>query len=189
MNWLCSALLLVATTHDSGIVPCLSLDSCSITGVSPNECGKYEAKERVFYCGGKENRRIPMKYVNDDYCDCAETGADEPGTSACINGYFYCNNLGFRGKKIFSSWVNDGICDCCDGSDEWEMQQKGKVQCSNTCSSLAEEELKEVRAQKRKFQQVQLILFLFSTYFFLFCLDWIVLFAILSYAFVLLFFL
>ena len=151
---------LLATTHHGSIV-CSSVDPCQVMGVSPDECSKYtKPNERIFYCGGKENKRIPMKYVNDDYCDCVETGADEPGTSACINGHFFCNNFGYRGKQIFSSWVNDGICDCCDGSDEWQMQEKGRIKCPNTCAQLAHEELKEVRIQKQKYGQVKHIYFL-----------------------------
>jgi protein kinase C substrate 80K-H len=57
---------------------------------------------------------IPINRVNDDFCDCAD-GSDEPGTSACPNGKFYCMNRGFKGLFIFSSRVGDGICDCCDG--------------------------------------------------------------------------
>ncbi len=32
---------------------------------------------------------IEFSKVNDDYCDC-DDGTDEPGTSACPNGIFYC---------------------------------------------------------------------------------------------------
>jgi protein kinase C substrate 80K-H len=52
--------------------------------------------------------------INDDYCDCGD-GTDEPSTSACSGGQFYCNDQ----TAIPSSRVNDGICDCCEGTDEY----------------------------------------------------------------------
>ncbi|VVB03106.1 unnamed protein product [Arabis nemorensis] len=66
--------------------------------------------------------------LNDNFCDCLD-GTDEPGTSACPNGKFYCRNIGSSPKFVYSSRVNDRICDCCDGSDEYE----GSVRCPNTC--------------------------------------------------------
>jgi len=75
-------------------------------------------------CGGVEG------IVNDDYCDCAD-GKDEPGTSACSNGQFYCLNKGYVAQFITSSRVQDGYCDCCDGNDEAHFT------CVNNCKELA----------------------------------------------------
>lgn len=73
-----------------------------------------------------------MEYlILDDYCDCADA-SDEPGTSACVNGKFYCINAGFKSITIPSSRVNDGLCDCCDGSDEYFSNAK----CVNNCIEL-----------------------------------------------------
>ncbi|KAG5458565.1 MAG: glucosidase II beta subunit-like-domain-containing protein [Olpidium bornovanus] len=81
-------------------------------------------------------KTLPWSAVNDDYCDC-EDGSDEPGTSACSNGIFYCANKGHIPGFTLSSRVNDGVCEpeCCDGSDEYS----GRVSCPDTCAALSEE--------------------------------------------------
>ncbi|CAM8882715.1 unnamed protein product [Rhodiola kirilowii] len=110
----------------------------SILGVHPLD-EEYYASE-VINCkdGSKSVSRVR---INDDFCDCAD-GTDEPGTSACPNGKFYCKNMGSMPQFLFSSQVNDHICGkwltgspsllvmyCCDGSDE----NVGGFRCPNNC--------------------------------------------------------
>uniref|UniRef100_A0A0K0ECH3 Glucosidase 2 subunit beta n=1 Tax=Strongyloides stercoralis TaxID=6248 RepID=A0A0K0ECH3_STRER len=102
-------------------------------GVSLKDGPLYDENNETFQClDGSKN--IPFEAVNDDYCDCKD-GSDEPGTSACPNGKFYCINTGYAPKTVPSSMVNDNICDCCDGSDEWESE----ITCPNICESLGAE--------------------------------------------------
>ncbi|RKP35061.1 glucosidase II beta subunit-like-domain-containing protein [Dimargaris cristalligena] len=91
------------------------------------------------------SKSIPFTRVNNNYCDCPD-GSDEPGTSACSNGHFYCANAGHRPALIRSSQVNDGICDpeCCDGSDEYN----GLARCSNRCADAHVEYQKELDQQQ-----------------------------------------
>ncbi|KAL3192838.1 hypothetical protein MRX96_058696 [Rhipicephalus microplus] len=88
-----------------------------VRGVSPDEV-KHYAPGKTFKCLHSSGV-ISYDQVNDDYCDCKD-GSDEPGTSACLNGRFYCERHSAHSPKyVLSMRVNDGICDCCDGSDEW----------------------------------------------------------------------
>ncbi|WFD31833.1 hypothetical protein MSPP1_002873 [Malassezia sp. CBS 17886] len=106
-------------------------------GVAPQDAPRYAPTHSahgtpMWKCLG-DGKEIPFARVNDDYCDCAD-GSDEPGTSACDNGRFYCENRGFFPSYIDSTRVNDGVCDpeCCDGSDETD----GKVVCPNICDKV-----------------------------------------------------
>lgn len=102
----------------------------------------------ALYAPGKEftcfdgSLTIPFLQVNDNYCDCTD-GSDEPGTSACSNGMFYCTNAGHKPLMLPSSRVNDGICDCCDASDEYST---ASANCVNNCNELG----RSARAEAQK---------------------------------------
>ncbi|OMO94566.1 hypothetical protein CCACVL1_05922, partial [Corchorus capsularis] len=94
-------------------------------GIHPLD-DKYFAAEVIKCKDGSKS--FTKDRLNDDFCDCSD-GTDEPGTSACPAGKFYCRNVGSMPQFIFSSRVNDRFCDCCDGSDEYD----GGIICPNTC--------------------------------------------------------
>ena len=62
----------------------------------------------LFECKDK-SAQIPSIFINDDFCDCPD-GSDEPGTSACPQGQFYCRNDQYKPEFISSSKVMDTIC-------------------------------------------------------------------------------
>ncbi|KAI8103292.1 hypothetical protein M9435_004631 [Picochlorum sp. BPE23] len=128
----CSLLIVASSLIDSSVGKQLP------RGVSPEDAALYRqgASHGKFTC--KDGSvTIPFNRVNDDYCDCAD-GSDEPGTSACLNGVFYCRNKGHEVKILKSMYVDDGVCDCCDGSDE------PAGVCPNSCREIGEEALKEL---------------------------------------------
>lgn len=98
-------------------------------GVPPKLLDHYLKNE--FTCLNGE-KTLPSSAINDEFCDCKD-GSDEPGTSACKNGVFYCQNQKFHGSIIPSSHVGDLICDCCDGSDE------AVGHCSDRCGAMVAE--------------------------------------------------
>uniref|UniRef100_A0A914HZN9 Glucosidase 2 subunit beta n=1 Tax=Globodera rostochiensis TaxID=31243 RepID=A0A914HZN9_GLORO len=119
-------------------------DSTRPRGVSPQLAPLYQERAEFECLDGK--KRIPFEQVNDDYCDCAD-GSDEPGTSACKNGQFYCANFGFQPQTLPTGRVNDFICDCCDGSDEWDSG----IDCPNLCDALGS----KAREQAKQSAEVQ----------------------------------
>ncbi|KAK9062474.1 hypothetical protein SSX86_019660 [Deinandra increscens subsp. villosa] len=101
----------------------------NLLGVAPKDEEYYKGLSSSGTIKCKDGSKSFTKaQFNDDFCDCPD-GTDEPGTSACPSGKYYCRNVGHNPLSIFSSRVNDGICDCCDGSDEYD----GKIKCKNTC--------------------------------------------------------
>ncbi|WOL16362.1 glucosidase 2 subunit beta-like isoform X2 [Canna indica] len=102
-----------------------SLSPRELLGIAPQDVGYY--KSDVIKCKDG-SKKFTKQQLNDEFCDCPD-GTDEPGTSACPEGKFYCRNAGHIPQTIFSSRVNDGVCDCCDGSDEYN----GSANCPNTC--------------------------------------------------------
>eukprot|EP00798_Chlamydomonas_sp_ICE-L_P030839 gene30839-35878_t len=96
-----------------------------IRGLDPSLAHSYSNMHGIFNCLD-HSKKIPYSQVNDNYCDCPD-GSDEPGTSACANGIFFCLNRGYVPITLSASFVDDGICDCCDGADE----APGK--CRNSC--------------------------------------------------------
>ena len=64
---------------------------------------------------------IPIDRVNDDYCDCEESGIDETASNACDQGKFHCESVLAVNSHVPSSRVNDQHCDCCDCSDEFSQ--------------------------------------------------------------------
>ncbi|XP_075492979.1 glucosidase 2 subunit beta isoform X1 [Primulina tabacum] len=101
----------------------------SILGAAPEDDNYYKGLSSRGTIKCKDgSKKFNKSHLNDDFCDCAD-GSDEPGTSACPNGKFFCKNTGHTPLVLYSSRVNDGICDCCDGSDEYNS----KIKCSNTC--------------------------------------------------------
>ncbi|KAJ6383572.1 hypothetical protein OIU78_026960 [Salix suchowensis] len=111
-------------THPNNLIPfiislyflVLSVHSFSpLLGIHPLD-EKYFGSQ-VIKCKD-DSKSFSRDRLNDNFCDCLD-GTDEPGTSACPRGKFYCRNYGSTPKFVFSSRVNDQICDCCDGSDEY----------------------------------------------------------------------
>ncbi|CAF4817288.1 unnamed protein product [Pieris macdunnoughi] len=80
---------------------------------------------------------VPFENVNDDFCDC-DDGTDEPSTSACPMGTFYCDTQFPKSSinSIPSGKLNDGICDCCDGSDEWLLVKNHKLVSQSQSNNL-----------------------------------------------------
>ncbi|XP_043197000.1 glucosidase 2 subunit beta-like [Amphibalanus amphitrite] len=135
-----SALLLAL----AGLAAGAGADLALPRGVSMAKASLYQAGDTFTCLDGSAT--IQFQYVNDDYCDC-EDGSDEPGTSACAVGSFYCANRGHAAAEVPSAWVNDGVCDCCDGSDEYASGA-----CPNTCDEIGA----AARARQQQIDEMRL---------------------------------
>uniref|UniRef100_A0A7S0YLF9 Glucosidase 2 subunit beta n=1 Tax=Hemiselmis tepida TaxID=464990 RepID=A0A7S0YLF9_9CRYP len=131
---LCIGVIALAQTLGAPIPP------PAVRGVAPANLSLYNGSG--VQCG--DGTLVPFSHVNDDYCDCEDNGADEPGSSACSGisspVFFYCENRGDYSASVPVSRFRDGVCDCCDGSDEEEGR------CVHNCQELGEE---RVRLLKR----------------------------------------
>ncbi|KAF5371945.1 hypothetical protein D9615_008110 [Tricholomella constricta] len=116
-------------------------------GVRPELVSKYVPSASGNWRCLDGSKEIPWAFVNDDSCDCPD-GSDEPGTGACPDTVFYCQNKGHIGATIPSSRVNDGLCEpeCCDGSDE-----RSGI-CKDICQEVGEEYRKK-RDEERKLRK------------------------------------
>eukprot|EP00397_Hematodinium_sp_SG-2012_P053548 GEMP01064015.1.p1 GENE.GEMP01064015.1~~GEMP01064015.1.p1 ORF type:complete len:337 (+),score=59.83 GEMP01064015.1:291-1301(+) len=132
-----------------------------VDGIDNNDDDRREGVEME--C--PEDRSI-RGIVNDDYCDCAVSGADEPLTAACSSSQhvtqFECprrfaptneddhhvqRRQRPQGKDMLHmSQVRDGVCDCCDGSDE----QFGAEKCENRCEMVGPEEDAHIATEAAK---------------------------------------
>eukprot|EP01116_Phalansterium_solitarium_P016363 TRINITY_DN3793_c0_g1_i1.p1 TRINITY_DN3793_c0_g1~~TRINITY_DN3793_c0_g1_i1.p1 ORF type:complete len:438 (-),score=105.44 TRINITY_DN3793_c0_g1_i1:211-1524(-) len=95
-------------------------------GINPVIQGRYSGSE--FMCFDR-SKVVPSDHINDDYCDCND-GSDEPGTSACSRGRFFCGRERGSERYVSASQVDDGVCDCCSGADE------PPAACRDRCDEL-----------------------------------------------------
>ncbi|KAJ3288781.1 hypothetical protein HDU79_004592 [Rhizoclosmatium sp. JEL0117] len=117
-------------------------------GVSDKLASRYQPSATNTFTCLDGSQTIPYSSVNDDFCDCVD-GSDEPGTSACPSGVFFCANNGHEPAQLPSNRVNDGVCDfelCCDGSDE---NTDNNNECENVCDKVAAI-VGEERREKRR---------------------------------------
>ncbi|KAG7670254.1 hypothetical protein KSW81_008387 [Nannochloris sp. 'desiccata'] len=138
----CKEVIILIIALLAAALPCSAAKG--IRGIDPMYKLKYDAPDGKFSCfDGSET--IPASHINDAFCDCLD-GSDEPGTSACPNGKFYCANIGSEPLRLNSSFVDDAVCDCCDGSDE----PQGR--CQNHCKEAGAAALAALQAELAAFE-------------------------------------
>lgn len=114
--------------------------STKLRGIDPQKISLYTGDHFSCFDGSAV---IPSASINDNYCDCLD-GSDEPGTSACVHGRFFCQNRGYHSVWLSSTFVDDGFCDCCDGSDEIQG-------CENRCFVLGAKLRRDLEAKKNDY--------------------------------------
>ncbi|KAK5117957.1 hypothetical protein LTR62_004001 [Meristemomyces frigidus] len=165
------AVVALLCLHCAAIAHAANGESPRPRGVGP-EFAKFYKDPSTFTCISNPSTKLPVKHLNDDYCDCPD-GSDEPGTAACAHlshlsphtpadvsnaeanstlalPGFYCKNKGHIPTYIPFTNVNDGICDyevCCDGSEEWE--HVGGVRCEDRCQQIGKEWKKVDEARQK----------------------------------------
>lgn len=129
-----------------------------VAGTRHDDPRRYLVGQRQkFRCPGSDPRTAQTLLhfqINDGYCDCPESGFDEPGTPACsglaLASYeplFYCGHR--DGRSLPSSRVWDGVCDCCDGVDEGPGQRYCKDTCDQRQYDREQEERRIAEAKMR----------------------------------------
>ncbi|CAK9158986.1 unnamed protein product [Ilex paraguariensis] len=93
----------------TALVRSVSVPSKDLLGIAPEDEQFYKESSKGTIRCKDGSGQFTKSQLNDDFCDCPD-GTDEPGTSACPNGKFYCRNAGHTPFFIYSSRVNDGIC-------------------------------------------------------------------------------
>lgn len=82
-----------------------------IIGVRPSDLHLYQDQQRTAFKCFTTSKKISWDKVNDDYCDCPLDGSDEPSTSACMSGKFYClRKDGTKGTLVGESIFCPYIC-------------------------------------------------------------------------------
>ncbi|PON95615.1 Low-density lipoprotein (LDL) receptor class A repeat [Trema orientale] len=114
-------------------------------GIAPEDEKYYKSSESIKCKDG--SKKFSKTQINDNFCDCRD-GTDEPGTSACPNGRFYCRIAGHVPLVLYSSRVNDGMC---ERKQEVERAKEAIAKDEAELSNLQKEE----EALKRLVQQLK----------------------------------